>query len=97
MSAYVEVELTVIDAEAMDAYRALAVPAVQEYGGQFVARSAAPEQLEGTRVPDEQVIVIEFESAAAAREWYGSEAYGRALAVCDQAMTRRMTLVEGVR
>jgi uncharacterized protein (DUF1330 family) len=93
MSAYVVVELTVTDAVAMDAYRELALPAVQHYGGRFVARSAAPEQLEGARVPDEQVIIIEFESAAAGREWYGSEAYGHALAVRDRAMTRRMTLV----
>jgi uncharacterized protein (DUF1330 family) len=93
MSAYVVVELTVIDAGAMDAYRELAVPAVEQYGGRFLARSAGPDQLEGSRAPDEQVIIIEFGSAAAARQWYGSEVYGRALAVRDHAMTRRMTLV----
>jgi uncharacterized protein (DUF1330 family) len=93
MSAYVVVELTVTDTEAMNAYRELAMPAVAQHGGRFVARSAAPEQLEGVREPGEQVIIIEFESAAAAHEWYGSHAYGEALAVRDRAMTRRMTLV----
>ncbi len=93
MSAYVVVELTVTDPAAMNVYRELAIPAVQQHGGRFVSRSAAPDQLEGTRVPDEQVIIIEFESAAAARQWYESQAYGRALAVRDRAMTRRMTLV----
>jgi uncharacterized protein (DUF1330 family) len=93
MSAYVVVELTVTDAEAMNAYRELAVPAVAQHGGRFAARSAAPEQLEGSRDPAEQVIIIEFESAATAHEWYESAAYGEALAVRDHAMTRRMTLV----
>jgi uncharacterized protein (DUF1330 family) len=93
MSAYVVVELTVTDADAMNTYRELAVPAVAQHGGRFIARSAPPDQLEGSRSAEEQVIIIEFESATAAREWYGSAVYGEALAVRDHAMTRRMTLV----
>jgi uncharacterized protein (DUF1330 family) len=53
------------------------------------------ELVEGERPPGEQVIVVAFPSLDAARTWYSSPEYAKALAVKDAAMTRRVTFVEG--
>ncbi len=97
MPAYVVSELELIDAQALAAYRALAGPAVEKYGGRYLARGGTVETIEddwdGPRL---QVVIIEFASLERAHEWYASAEYARALAIRPKASRRRLTFLAGV-
>jgi uncharacterized protein (DUF1330 family) len=92
--AYVISEVMIVDEMAADQYRRLAADSIAEYGGRYLVRGAAPEVLEGAP-GKHQLVVVEFPSEDRARTWYASPSYARALAVRDQALVRRLTLVVG--
>jgi len=94
MAGYVIVDVDVHDAEAYGEYRRLVAPTIEKYGGRFVVRGGAHEVVEGDWTPH-RVIVLEFESVARAKEWYGSEEYAPALAIRLKATTSSMIIVEG--
>ena len=94
MAGYVIADVDVHDTEAYDEYRKLVAPTIEKYGGRFVVRAGAHEVMEGDWTPN-RVIVIEFESVARAKEWYGSEEYAPALAIRLKATTSSLIIVEG--
>ena len=96
MPAYVISDLTPRNAEAFELYRTRAAASIQRYGGRYLARGGAIEALEGDWRP-RAVVVVEFPDVAAARAWYRSPEYAAALAVRDEALSRNLILVEGVR
>jgi uncharacterized protein (DUF1330 family) len=96
MAAFMIVEMRVLDAELMTQYRAVAAPSMKHRGGEFLVRGGSVEQVEGDRPRDEQVVVVMFPNMDAARTWYASPEYAKALAVSKDAMTRRVTFVEGI-
>ena len=95
MAAYVVVDVERTDLERAARYSELSGPSVERHGGRFLARGGAIRVLEGGWQP-ERVVVIEFESAEAAREWYDSEDYRAACAVRSGAGNWRMVVVDGV-
>lgn len=95
MSAYVLVDVEVIDAERYDRYRPLAAASVEQYGGRYLVRGGASEVLEGDRVP-QRLVVLEFPDTDAARRWYHSPEYGHAKATRAGAALGSFVLVEGV-
>jgi len=42
------------------------------------------------------IVIVEFPNVEAARAWYRSPEYAKALEVRDRALTRNLILVEGV-
>ena len=90
MSAYVVYEAVITDAEQYERYKALAAPSVAAAGGRYLARGGEVETFEGTTPA--RVVVLEFPTLEAAREWYRGEQYtaARALreAACDAADVR---------
>jgi uncharacterized protein (DUF1330 family) len=96
MPAYVISDLTPRNADAFELYRTRAAASIQRYGGRYLARGGAIEALEGDWRP-RAVVVVEFPDVAAARAWYRSPEYVAALAVRDEALSRNLILVEGVR
>ena len=95
MAAYVVVDVERTDLERAARYSELSGPSVERHGGRFLARGGAIRVLEGDWQP-ERLVVIEFESAEAAREWYDSEDYRAACAVRSGAGIWRMVVVDGV-
>ncbi|MEY2570850.1 MAG: hypothetical protein QOE63_1200 [Acidimicrobiaceae bacterium] len=95
MPAYVVVDVERTDLERAARYSELSGPSVQRHGGRFLARGGASSVLEGDWEP-ERLVVIEFASVEAAREWYQSEDYRAARAVREGAGTWRMVIVDGV-
>jgi uncharacterized protein (DUF1330 family) len=93
--AYVVVDVTRTDLERATRYSEMVDPTLERHGGRFLVRGAPTDVLEGEWRP-ERVVVIEFPTAAAAREWYESEEYGAARAVRAGAGTWRMVVVDGV-
>ena len=95
MAAYVVVDVERTDLERAARYSELSGPSVERHGGRFLARGGAIRVLEGDWQP-ERLVVIEFESAEAAREWYDSEDYRAACAVRSGVGNWRMVVVDGV-
>ena len=96
MPAYVISEVTIINDEAVAQYKPLAKQSAIEHGGEYLARDAVPETLEGNFEPEERLVILRFPDLTAARTWYGSEAYSKALAAAHGALRRRLFIVEGL-
>jgi uncharacterized protein (DUF1330 family) len=84
----------VTDPAAYEPYRPLAAASVARFGGRFVVRGGKVDLLEGQPEP-ERIVVAEFPDAAAARRWYQSEEYQKALKIRQSASRGRVFLVEG--
>src|ERR1700704_635364 len=74
MSAYVIVDIEIHDAAGYDEYRKVVGATLSAYGGNFVVRGGRIDVLEGSWNP-KRIVVLEFDSATRAREWYDSEEY----------------------
>lgn len=94
MSAYMIVEIEVHDTTAYDEYRKLVGPTLLQYGGKFIVRGGKVDVLEGSWNP-KRLVVLEFESAARAREWYDSEEYRIPKQIRKKASKGNLVLVEG--
>jgi uncharacterized protein (DUF1330 family) len=74
VSAYVVSRLSVTDAEAMRRYVTEAPATVAAFGGKYLYRGNDVTALEGAWEHD-RMVVVEFPSGQAARDWYDSPAY----------------------
>jgi uncharacterized protein (DUF1330 family) len=92
LTAYVIGEAEITNPEAMKAYGPMVVASVKKHGGKYRARGARPEVLEGG--PAHNILIIEFESAEAARRWYASPEYQAAKAVRQGNSNLRLLVVE---
>jgi uncharacterized protein (DUF1330 family) len=74
------------DQAEINAYAQQAVPTILQAGGQVLVVDDAPELIEGSW-HGKRTVILEFESAAAARNWYTSAEYqghaGRRHAAAD--------------
>ncbi len=83
------------DAETMQAYGELAVPALRAYGARFLARAAT-----GTVTPreygtTERVVLVEFPSKTQALAAYESPAYQAALQLLQGKAERDVRFIAG--
>jgi uncharacterized protein (DUF1330 family) len=95
MSAYVVVEVEVLDKERYEVYKQLTPASITAYGGRFLVRGGAVETLEGEWSP-ERFVVVEFPSVAQAKAWWGSTEYEEAKALRQAIARTRMIVAEGV-
>ena len=94
MPAYLLVEVEVTDPAGYDEYKEMVPSSLVAYGGKFVVRGGACETLEGTWQP-KRIVVLEFPSAARAKEWWASAEYSAAKALRQRTAKTQMILVEG--
>ena len=96
MNAYCMVQITVHNSEEYAKYAALAGPAVQKYGGEFLARGGKCLTKEGP--VQLRNVIIKFPDFDSAIAFYESQEYSAALefALADGVSTRNYTIVEGV-
>ena len=94
MPGYVIAEVTVTHPEEYARYREMVPPTVAKYGGRFVVRGGKTETVEGDWTPT-RLVVIEFESAARAKEWWASEEYREAKALRQRTARSNVLIVEG--
>lgn len=96
MPAYVIVDLQeIIDAEKLNAYRPHGAPAVEKYGGRYLARGGQTASLEGGWT-SERIAILEFDSLDQARAWYDSPEYTAARKIREGASRTRILAVAGV-
>jgi uncharacterized protein (DUF1330 family) len=94
MVAYVVGEVEIRNPEAMKGYAEMVAAAVRKHGGRYLARGVKAEVLEGG--PAHKFLIIQFDSADAARRWYTSADYAAAHAVRRGSSDLRLVIVDGV-
>ena len=94
MSAYVIARVQVTDADEYRKYTSVTPGVIAQYGGRFVARAGEVVTLEG---PEEthRVVVLEFPSLDAAKEWYHSPEYQEARKLRLGCATGTLIAVDG--
>jgi uncharacterized protein (DUF1330 family) len=95
MSAYVIVEIDVVDPVGYEEYKKLASASVLKYGGKYIVRGGATEVLEGDWKP-KRIVVLEFESMQRAKDWLNCEEYREPRKMRHRTSKTNMLLVEGV-
>jgi len=82
------------DESAVKAYGALAVPAVEAFGGRFLTRSTSRIQNHEAGLPL-RTVLVEFDSYEIALAAHESEAYQKALRALGSGAERDFRIVEG--
>jgi uncharacterized protein (DUF1330 family) len=95
MSAYVVLDIEIVDPEAYETYKRLAPASLALFGGTYVARGGETEMLEGTWNP-KRVVILRFESIVRAKQWLESEEYRAARAIRHAAAKTSMIVTEGL-
>ncbi len=94
MAGYLVAHIDVTDPEGFKAYGAAVTPLVAQFGGRYRIRGGAAKAVEGTwTVP--RLVVIEFESVAAAETFYNSPEYQAIIGLRLAASTGTVAIVEG--
>jgi uncharacterized protein (DUF1330 family) len=86
--------VAVDDADAYEAYKPLVPPTLEAFGARYLARSGAVTLLEGDWRPS-RVVVVRFDSASRAKEWWSSPIYAEAKRARHRAASTNMIVVEG--
>ena len=94
MTAYVIVDVTVLDPERYVRYKELAKPVVEAFGGKYLARAGRTETLEGTWTPT-RLVILEFPSVEQAHAWHNSEEYRPARDLRHATASTQMVVIEG--
>jgi uncharacterized protein (DUF1330 family) len=95
MSAYVIVEIDIIDPVGYEEYKKLAGATVEKYGGKYIVRGGRAETLEGDWNP-KRIVVLEFESMQRAKDWLNCEEYREPRKMRHRTAETKMIVVEGV-
>ncbi len=94
MAAYILADVEITNDEQYAEYRKWSSAAFEAHGVKPLARGGATERLEG-REPG-RIVVIPFDSMAAARAFYDSDEYRKARSARAGAAIMNMLIVEGV-
>lgn len=95
MAGYVIADVEVTNPELFAEYRELVSQTVEMYGGRYLARGGDTTLLEGDRAPS-RAVIIEFESAARAKEWYDSPEYEPVKKMRLESAASNVIITEGV-
>lgn len=95
MVAYIVADAEILDAVKYEEYKKLTPGAIAKHGGRFLARGGQHAVLEGDWRPN-RVVIIEFPSLEAARNFYTSVEYTAARRARAGAATMDMVAVEGL-
>ena len=93
---YLIANAAVSDAEAYEGYKKLAAAAIAQFGGRYVVRGGAIEELEGKWTGAPRVVIVEFDSVDQARKFYDSPEYRAAREARAGAADMNMLVVEGI-
>jgi uncharacterized protein (DUF1330 family) len=95
MSAYVIVEIDIVDPTGYEEYKKLAGATVEKYGGKYLVRGGRTEVLEGDWNP-KRIVVLQFDSMERAKDWLNCEEYRAPRLMRHRTARTKMILVEGL-
>jgi len=85
---------SIADESATKAYADLAVPAIESFGGRFLARTSIKVHLHEAGL-QQRTVIVEFDSYEIALAAYESEAYKKALQALGSGAERDFRVIEG--
>ena len=94
MAGYVIAQVNVTDPEAFKQYSQQVPDTVAAYGGRYVVRGGAAENIEGDWRPG-RLVIIEFDSVEQAKAWYDSQEYEGPKALRHASSNSNLTIVQG--
>ena len=94
MPAFIVATVTITDAEAFRRYASAIEGLAERYGGQYLVRGPVIEYLENEGAAGERVVVLRFDDADAARQFYRCEQYQSAKKHRERAANLTMRLIE---
>jgi uncharacterized protein (DUF1330 family) len=94
MTAYVIVDIEVLDPAGYEEYKKLAPAAVKLFGGKYLARGGPNETLEGDWRAN-RLVILEFPTIEQAKAWLNSPEYTPARALRHKYAKTNMVVVEG--
>jgi uncharacterized protein (DUF1330 family) len=94
MPAYIIADLTITDPQGFEEYRQMVPATIAKYGGKYVVRGGQMEKLEGNWEP-QRLVIIEFDSAERAKEWWACEDYREAKALRQRTAQTNLLVVAG--
>jgi uncharacterized protein (DUF1330 family) len=94
MTAYVIVDIEVLDPAGYEEYKKLAPAAVKLFGGKYLARGGLNETLEGDWRAN-RLVILEFPTVEQAKAWLNSPEYAPARALRHKYAKTNMVVVEG--
>jgi uncharacterized protein (DUF1330 family) len=95
MSAYVIVEIDIVDPAGSEDYKKRASATVEKHGGKYIVRGGKTEVLEGGWQP-KRIVVLQFDSMQRAKDWLHCEEYREPRKMRHRTARTNMILVEGV-
>jgi uncharacterized protein (DUF1330 family) len=95
MKHYVILEVEVFNHELYNKYKLLSPATLEKYGGRFLVRGGAYENIEGEWKP-QRIVVLLFETKQKALDWWNSEEYAPAKDIRYKAAKSKMIVIEGV-
>ena len=93
MTAYIIARIDVTDLEKYKEYASQTVAIAESFGGRFLVKAGAFEQVEGSG--PERHVVIEMPDRETARQFYASPAYQKILPIALANSNRDLVIVEG--
>ncbi|MBL0923108.1 MAG: DUF1330 domain-containing protein [Sphingomonadaceae bacterium] len=94
MPAFIVATVTVSDAAAFGRYVDGIDGLAEQFGGHYVLRGPVTEYLEGGSTPGERVVMLQFDTAERARDFYTCEQYQAAKKHREGAAALTMRLIE---
>lgn len=94
MAAYVIAEIELTDPSAYEDYKKVVPATIEAYGGKYLTRGGAAENLEGKWIP-KRIVILEFDSMERAKQWWHSEEYKAPKRLRQSASYTNMIVVEG--
>jgi len=95
MSAYLIVDLEIVDRVGFEEYKKRVVRIVENYDGKYIVAGGRIETLEGYWNP-KRIVMIEFPSMQRVKEWFSCEEYREPSKIRHRTATTQMILVDGV-
>jgi uncharacterized protein (DUF1330 family) len=95
MPAYFIANIDVSDPAGFETYRSLVAPTIAAAGGRYRVRGGNVQVLEGQWQP-KRLVMLEFETMAAALEWYESDQYAPVKAIRQRTAMSDVVIVEGL-
>ena len=96
MPAYVIIDTNVREAEKYEAYKALARPLVEKFGGKYLSRGGELEVIDGELWRPTRMVLLEFPDGDAARAFFNCDEYQPVVAIRHEHADSTVVIVEGV-
>jgi uncharacterized protein (DUF1330 family) len=93
MTAYVVLNIEIIDPAGYEKYKKLVPPIIKHFGGRYLVRGGRNETLEGDWHA-QRLVILEFESREKVKTWLNSPEYAPARALRHKYANTNMIVVD---